>query len=255
MTDWISISAAGHHPAGESETVARRRQLISLILDGLINARAFRTIYKKSEFSREDDLEIFCAVGNSSCLDDAFLPFAKEFSDESQKDWSEIIPYRIGILPFDTKGAWHNQVNSRHSITQRKADWELCHFKKRTLTYVNALSGFGGDTGFGLVEYDVFSVEVEREAVARLMGIIPDAKRESNAHPSRYDWEAAFADVAAAFYHDTEFENINARGVQAEIVQMMLDSFERRGLAVPAADSCKPKAAKLLGALRARKPK
>lgn len=69
---------------------------------------------------------------------------------------------------------------------------------------------------------------------------------------TKYDWEAAFADVAAAFYHDVEFESLEAQGVQKKVIELLRSSFEKRGLAVPSDDTLKPKARAILGALRAK---
>jgi len=85
-----------------------------------------------------------------------------------------------------------------------------------------------------------------------LVGSLPDAQLRTRS--STYDWEAAFADVAAEFYHGLEFANLDARGVQTEIIKRLRSSFELRGMPVPSDDTLKPKANKLLGALRAKKP-
>lgn len=67
-----------------------------------------------------------------------------------------------------------------------------------------------------------------------------------------FDWETAIADVAADFYFDLEFEDVNARGVQTEIIEALRKSFERRKLRVPELSSLKAKARILLGALRSK---
>jgi hypothetical protein len=97
--------------------------------------------------------------------------------------------------------------------------------------------------GVQIYEYDV-------EAVAPQLTSVPVVEGRKTV----YDWEAAFADVAAELYHRIEFANLDAKGVQTEIIGLLRASFEERQLSVPTDDTLKPKARKLLGALRAKKP-
>lgn len=43
---------------------------------------------------------------------------------------------------------------------------------------------------------------------------------------TKYDWEAAFADVAACFDHDIQFDDLSSKGVQSEIINLLRSSFE-----------------------------
>ena len=96
-----------------------------------------------------------------------------------------------------------------------------------------------------------FAVAFQKSDIEATFGRLPGPKVVRN---STYDWEAAFADVAAQLYRDIDFPDINARGVQSELIGLLRDSFESRKLPVPADDTLKPKAKKLLGALRSKKP-
>lgn len=98
--------------------------------------------------------------------------------------------------------------------------------------------------------YRVQIYEYDVEAVAPEIASAP----VSEGRKTVYDWEAAFADVAAELYHRIEFANLDAKGVQTEIIRLLRASFEERQLSIPTDDTLKPKARKLLGALRAKKP-
>lgn len=93
--------------------------------------------------------------------------------------------------------------------------------------------------GVGISEFDV-------DATAPARG------QASAVRQSSFDWESAFADVAAEFYHDLQFEDVNARGVSAKVIEALRRSFEARKLKVPENSSLKSKARILVGALRSR---
>lgn len=96
-----------------------------------------------------------------------------------------------------------------------------------------------------------FAVTFQRADIEATFGQIENS---SAGRSATYDWQAAYADVAASLYHDVEFENLEARGVQKKIIDMLRTSFEERGLPVPADDTLKPKAKQILGSLRSKKP-
>jgi hypothetical protein len=157
-------------------------------------------------------------------------------------------------MNFEDRDGWLRRARDDFYISDTKVDWQLGHFHSRAISY--AEPGYGLDKGIGFVlsSFDAYSVQVDGEAVERLfLGNGTRAKVPSQ-RATKYDWEAAFADVAAQFYHNVSFENLDARGVQGEIIRLLRSSFEGRKLAVPSDDTLKPKARMLLGSLRGKKP-
>lgn len=73
-----------------------------------------------------------------------------------------------------------------------------------------------------------------------------------NGRSSKFDWEAAFADVSSWLFHEAEIPDVNANGVQKAIVDELRKSFLNRNLAVPEDTSLKNKARKIMGALRSK---
>lgn len=125
---------------------------------------------------------------------------------------------------------------------------------------VEAFQGFflesDDDSEFMGTHITAFGVEVSEFDVDATApeGSAGDSTRQQQERATKYDWEAAFADVAADLYHEADFPKLDARGTQAEIIKMLRQSFERRRLKVPSEDTLKPKARMILGALRAKKP-
>lgn len=103
--------------------------------------------------------------------------------------------------------------------------------------------------GFRFTAYGVgicsFDVDATSPSVARVHGT---AVRQSS-----FDWESAFADVAAEFYHDLQFDDVHARGVSVKVIDALRRSFEARKLQVPELSSLKSKARILVGALRSKR--
>lgn len=121
---------------------------------------------------------------------------------------------------------------------------------------VEALHGIISDAvkddeflAYRITAYAVSISEYDVDATAPLRG----NKIDQLPRRSTFDWEAAFADVAADFYFDLEFEDVGARGVQTKIVDALRESFERRNLRVPELSSLKSKAKILVGALRSKR--
>ncbi len=253
MKSWIPISEISRDPAGERATVSRRKRIISAIMDRLVEARAFRIRAQHYSYEKEWDIEIFCAAAQCQFLEEVPWPFTWRIEDCSLPDWSQVEGFHLFKCPLKNTD-WMWQSRSDFGLAQYKSDWDLGHFHSRTLGY--NLPEYGGDADIGFIyrEFDAFSVEVESEAVERILGTTTKANAAIRQRATKYDWESAFADVAAELYHDIEFANLNARGVQTEIIALLRKSFESRGLAVPSDDTLKPKAAKLLGALRGKKP-
>lgn len=253
MSEWIAIGEACPKLPDTEATIQRRKEVKHLIASNLIKARAFRPKMSTTEFERKDDLAIFAEVVRRGILDTCHFPFATKTRGKNADDLNEIGYVQLSGTPNETSSDWVSLGRDNFTITQTKADWELGHFHRRTLMYSSPGWGFEDDIGFVYMESDAYAVEIEATALNRLLGLRVSLPAEQQT--TRYDWEAAFADVAARFYHDVQFENIEARGVQAEIERMLIASFEKRGVAIPSPETCKPKARKLLGALRGEKPK
>ena len=204
---------------------------------------------------RRCDLEIFAEVARIGTLDRCHFPFGNSKVSQGTDDLSEISYLEMSGTPIDTSHNWISSVDVNFTVKQFKSDWEFGHFHRRTLMYSSPAWGFDDGTGFVYMETDAYSVEIEADALKRLLGLtIETQDTASQGRNTKFDWEAAFADVAVRFYHDIEFDDLQAKGVQTDIIDMLRASFEARGLAVPSDDTLKPKARKLLGALRARKP-
>lgn len=70
---------------------------------------------------------------------------------------------------------------------------------------------------------------------------------------SKFDWEAAFADVAAWLFYDADIPNVNTRGVQSQIEIALGDSFAKRNLPTPSEGTLRKKARIICASLRAFK--
>lgn len=240
--------------SNEEKTVERRREVIGLICSRLIKARAFRQKIQFIKFPKNDDFRIFCEVSTKKNLDTWDFPWSGEYKINKDLEESEIEGIDIFGIPMISTQRWVSHRTEDFSIIQAKADWALGHFHLRRLSYLGPEYGGPDEVGFAYSKADIFALEVQSEGIKRLLGVQVTDDVGGNARATTYDWEAAFADVAAAFYHDIEFQSLEARGVQTEIVDLLRSSFESRGVAVPSDDTLKPKARKLLGALRAKKP-
>lgn len=260
MSDWVPIGLACPSLSDVGATVARRHKVRLLIAQGLVKARAFRGKGSMIEFYQSDDLEIFAEVLAKGVLEKCSFPFGSV----KDKEWEiiEVGFLEIGLTPAQTSKGWVSEATESFQVNQAKCDWELGHFHRRSLSYREPLFGHDENVGFVYLESDVYGVEVEAEALQKLLGLTigaDDTTRQGRSttrqgRSTKFDWEVAFADVAACFYFDAQFNDINAKGVQAQIIDMLRASFEDRRLEVPTDDTLKPKARVLLGALRSKKP-
>ena len=255
MSEWISIGLACPTLGSADATARRREEVRKLIGARLLKARAFRPQRRTTEFDRSCDLEIFAEVARRGTLDLCRLPFGNTVLEKTEEGTGEVSLLEIGGTPIETSRDWVSVVSSDFTIRQSRSNWELGHFHRRTLMYSSPVWGHEESVGFVYMETDAYSVEVEVEALEKLLGLRIDATEVAGqGRATKFDWEAAFADVAARFYHDIQFDDLEAKGVQSQIIDLLRASFESRGLAVPTDDTLKPKARKLLGALRAKKP-
>lgn len=100
--------------------------------------------------------------------------------------------------------------------------------------------------------HEAAGVMFDRRQLDHLVGVSPDAMAAKNTRSTKFDWEVAFADVAARLYYDCDWPDVHARGVQTDIENALRNSFVRRKLPVPEETSLKNKARIILGALRAK---
>lgn len=142
----------------------------------------------------------------------------------------------------DSDGSW-----TRRNFVEEKFDWKLSEF------FSVSISHFDLDDTYCLSERSCVGMEVESHIVRKLVSPNVEDKSPVRHRGTKYNWEAAFADVAAQFYQGRDFDDLEARGVQAEIQKMLLDSFAERGLEIPSPDSAKVKAKTILGALRSQR--
>ena len=235
--EWIACRDAIRHVAGKKEGDAKEL-LAERCRNGLLDSRAeiFSWQYKNvygSEWDEDYERYFPCAVESAT----AHLHLI------STTFWSH--KFETAPKEIDTKSGGES------------ADWDagdFVHFQKHfddplERNYSDELEreSWERQTAAG--------VAFNRRQLTNFLGPLEQAVNANrNTRPTTYDWEEAFADVAAAFYHDEAYEDINARGVQTKIIELLMASFEKRKKRVPARDSCKPKANKLLGALRSRNP-
>lgn len=259
MTEWLPINQTIESVANGKDIRAVRWEVASLIMRGMIKAKAFRSQARYLTFSKSDDLEIFGMVANGGLLDDCNFPFPMKSTggeiEENAPINSTTLLWVCKLLGSD----WHTRDRPDYTIHQVKADWERGHFHERMLSYTDEWFGDDDDAGFRYSTTDLYSVEIEADAMHRFFGFneANSASQDAiqNSRPTSYDWEAAFADVAAKLYSDLAFDDVNARGVQKEIINALRQSFEERKVAVPSDDTLKPKARKIVGALRAFRSK
>jgi hypothetical protein len=255
MSEWISIGDACPELGDADATVRRREEVKRLVASGLVKARSFRPRRRTTEFDRSNDLEVFWEVVRTGILDACRFPFSLQMKVQNGEGLQEVSYAELAGMPLVLSEGWKSEVRSDFTISQVKADWRLGHFHRRTLMYSSPHRGFEEGAGFVLMETDAYSVEIESEALTRIAGLeIGGHCNPIEGRGTKYDWEAAFADVAARFYHDIQFDDLSAKGVQTAIIDLLRSSFDGRGLPIPSDDTLKPKARKLLGALRGKKP-
>lgn len=96
-----------------------------------------------------------------------------------------------------------------------------------------------------------FGVEIDPEDVDATSPELP-VNSARTARSSTFDWEGAFASVAARLYFDLQFEDVHARGTQVAVVDALREYFQNNNLAIPEISSLKAKARKIVGALRSK---
>ncbi len=256
MREWVPIGELFHPSRNEKSLSEYRRQLIQGIEAGLIEARSFRSRKKFAKFDPADDLEIFSVVARREILGSCSFPWTHDWSDRGTDEPTKIESHNFALssASLTSSEAWQCSAPGEMPLKQTKTDWERGHFSWRMLAYHRDGEGWG-HVGFSYSSEDLFAVEIDAEAVRKIIGWQVAEAGDPIARTTKYDWEAAFAFVAARFFHDEEFEDVNARGVQARVAELLLDSFEKRKVALPSAESCKKKASIIVGELRATSPK
>lgn len=255
MTDWVSICEA-ISICGGSEHDARSK-IVGMISANVLDARAFKAKSNWMKFDRADDLEIFATVATARNLQSCNFPWPFRLEPGEVETNREVGPSDLlWQFAFDDEG-WRKEIGPRFTLQEFRADWTQGHFQRRMLSYAVKEYGDLENVGFFYREEDLYGLEVWKEGLTKLVGITSEPKQETGQAVGRrttYDWEAAFADVAARLYLDVQFPDLEARGVQTELIGLLRDSFEERRLPVPAFETLKPKAKKILGALRSKKP-
>ena len=185
--------------------------------------------------------------------------YSNMFDDEWDGHWERTLPRplenttrRLELLapdfwshPFETAGP----DMPAGPFGGESADWAIGDFSVWQMHFRDEPRGDGWE------RHSAAGVAFNRRQLSAFVGGAASlVGAESVSRRTVFDWEAAFADVAAALYHDVQFANLEAKGVQAELVRLLRSSFESRCVPIPSDDTLKPKARKLLGALRAKKP-
>lgn len=249
MSEWVSIEEAAHL-AAEGELTSGRRKVIQAIADGFMRARAFRSRERYSVFNKKYDQPIFRQVVSKGLLDTCNFPLTHRRTGDEICDGKILDRTDLLFFPATADDNWGSQTRNDNIVHQYRVDWRRGHFQRRLLTYTDSWIGDDVEAGFRLSEIDIYSVEVEGEAVRRLFPHSPNQNGPTSGRGTMYDWESAFADVAAALYFDLEFQDTHARGVPAELQRALQQSFIARGLRVPEESTLKKKAQVLAGALR-----
>lgn len=192
-------------------------------------------------------------VAKREILDSCSFPWSNYWTDRDADEPTKISSsnFALSSASLATSEAWKCSALGEMPLQQIKADWERGHFSWRMLAYHCEGEGWG-HVGFSYTSEDLFAVEVDAEAVRKIIGWQLAKAGDPAARTTKYDWEAAFAYVAARLYHDESFDDVNAQGVQARIIELLLDSFERRNVAMPSAESCKKKARIIVGEIRSK---
>jgi hypothetical protein len=160
--------------------------------------------------------------------------------------------------PFENNHPWTGSY-STWSGRATTADWQLGKFGLVGGTLaINAsqVTNHGWEQpppeALAIGQTVLFGVHFAREDIERHFG---KTAEPTSVRSSEYDWPQAFADVAAEFFHNVQFHDLNARGVQTEIIGLLRQSFEDRNLKVPSDETLKTKAKMMLGALRSKEGK
>ena len=237
--EWTPLSQAQSQVAAWEGVERSREKLIEYLQQGIIAARCARAKCEGRAMRSEadspkgirNDWHFHCSgrfmdqlLGTAEIK----AKFWRPIHSESDKDWifGEFIHPEMAFVDWD-----RGEVRS---------------------FYAESIKGHAGDDFYGMfiTAYGVELNAAHLNAVAPLRSQSPS--NEPTARSSKFNWEAAFADVAARLYHDLQFENLEALGVQTAIIDALRQSFERRKLPVPEETSLKNKARIILGALRAK---
>ncbi|MDC8755202.1 hypothetical protein OIK40_11185 [Erythrobacter sp. sf7] len=184
-----------------------------------------------------------------------FNMFETQWDGDWEKPFPQPLENTTGRLKLLEPEFWKHPFESAEPemphgpFGGESADWTIGEFSVWQMHFREEPEGDGWE------RHSAAGVSFNRRQLSAFVGTAVNLPGpESAVRRTVFDWEAAFADVAAALYHDVQFANLEAKGVQTELIRLLRSSFERRGVPIPSDDTLKPKARKLLGALRAKKP-
>ncbi len=208
------------------------------------------------------------------------LAHAEWVYDLDEENFSPIKDFYKIIV--DNRGLNHDSCIQKGNLLIDKVFWDIEHLGENTgwkkshdffVEYYFSnwkTSEFGrvwslstinnGDTAGKLIFYNCL---ISKRTVSLLTGWkdgdqnppkIEDQKQlHTVKRASQFNWEAAFADVATWLYYDADIPDINALGVQTQIIDALRQSFENRKLVSPSDASLKSKARIIMGSLRSNK--
>jgi hypothetical protein len=262
VSEFIPIAIAAERAAVGKSIESGRQLVLTAISQGFLQATAFRARVTELTFEDAQTATIEEVVANRGSVRSARLAWLGGSGKVGELEAFRTFKGTDAIrFMRAVDGEWTTSNPRDRFQREVWTDWSLGRFQSCTLIYDNGFIVDGNQgKGFIFEEIEWLGVEVEEEVVERLL--VPNVSgnvMQSNSPflqseiATVYDWEAAFADVAASFHFDENFSNPGARGVQTKIVELLRRSFRRRKLPEPGDTILKEKAAKLQGALRGYK--
>lgn len=239
---WVPIPIAEKRIAAWGVAESARSKLIEYLMNGVVQAGADKA------FIRAKPMKIFGKSASIEQVESDFNNFSGNARLErilsgpgtiSPKFWEKIHASSNGKWETEEGFLWPTAVFS---------DWERGEFGVFTGEVFEPSEDdefFGGIVrlyGVQILEIDIDAVAPERSITSRS----PDGRT------TKFDWEAAFADVAAWLFSDADIPDVNAKGVQSMIIDRLRQSFLERGMGQPEDTSLKNKARIIMGALRAK---
>ncbi len=253
---FLSVNEAVEHIGTFDQMQNPRSELVKLLSRGIVEARA------KRWHNADGDLWA-CNADLVECDESRFnleyvlrnLDVSPTIIDEkypSEYFGDDVEIYRgFWNKDFDAidHGEWHRTYPDWISADWQRGEFLSLGVRESTdaenRTTYSCSFAHGAGVMIDREQLDIFYPGIAQPASTASSDVT------ARARSTTYDWEAAFADVAAMLYSDLEFEDVNARGVQAQIVGALRTSFEKRRLPIPSDDTLKPKARMIVGALRA----
>jgi len=257
MSEFIPIAAAAQLAAGGGPIASGRIAVLRAIVQEILEARSYCSKVTRVKFNDEKNDEIRTIVNRDGLRSSSLVWITGTGPVGEMQSLSPFTSLDAMMFINAVDGEWFIEERDDGYRRECITDWRLGRFEWHALSYHDRFYGGEDEQGFCLNACEAFGVEVESEAVNRLL--VPHsvsaetAGVQINPVSTAYDWESAFADVAAALYFDIEFERVDARGAQQEIVRLLRKSFEKRGKAEPGETMLKAKARKIQASLRSHK--